>query len=117
VYYTSKGEDGAMTYTEAQITAIGGSPWEKNGKRRIYLNDITDVYRAGYRAEQAERAARIGGTAEAPSNNRLRQVNGTVRSVYLDCADGEIVIQSVSDDYDDTIWNGVRALVGELAAS
>ena len=80
----------AVTLTVETMIALGGRLWEKNGMRRVYLNDWPqyadldiDYYKTGN-----VNGATLGGRAIA--NNRAAKLIGAVDKIWFDAATGQL---------------------------
>lgn len=98
----------AVALTADMVVALGGRLWEKNGMRRVYLNDWTafagieiNRYRSGNVA-----SASIGGRGVA--NGRIADIVGAIAKVWFDTVDNRIHISGW-----DTTEVAVRYLNGE----
>jgi hypothetical protein len=103
-----------MTWTREQMLAIGGSPWQKNGKDRIYLNgwaDLIGLAVTRYGTGNIS-SATLGG--EPISNGKARQLLGQDAKVWWDAADGQIHITAgtvLADRYAGDLHDGIAAAV------
>jgi hypothetical protein len=77
-------------YTEGQMLAIGGTPWAKGDRRRVYLNDweaLAGLNVETYGSGNIRRAEMDG--AEISNAEALR-LCAAIGKVYWDAADGQV---------------------------
>lgn len=76
--------------TVENLIAIGGRLWEKNGMRRVYLNDwaaLASLELSHYNSGNISSAAYQG---EGISNRQASLILGAIDKVWYDAADGKL---------------------------
>ena len=82
-----------MAYTEDQIIGIGGKPWAKGGKYRVYINDWADLAGLDITRYKTGNVSFFSIDGEEVANGRAMGIVNSVQQVYWDAVDGEIHIR------------------------
>jgi hypothetical protein len=80
----------SVTLTVETLTAIGGRLWERNGMRRVYINDWAAF--AGLETSHYNTGNISGATykGEGISNSQAYKLGGCIDKVWFDAADGRL---------------------------
>ncbi|MBM9510057.1 hypothetical protein [Actinacidiphila acididurans] len=112
----------AIALTVENLTAIGGRLWEKNGMRRVYINDWTRYLPLEIEQYKTGNISWAAWNGEEIANRQALLLLGSLDKVWFDTADGKLHARlgssesrvATRSEVFATVNAGIRAAVAAL---
>jgi hypothetical protein len=101
-----------QSYTREELESIGGRYWEGGQHRRVYFNDLDELYglECEYYNSGNISSARLHG--ESISNSKARKIAGRLSAgMYYDLNTGEFASRGLNEDDMDILAEAIAALL------
>jgi len=103
--------------TIKRLVEIGGSEWQKNGKHRVYFNDLTEFYGLKLEFYNSGNISSATLDGEHISNTSAKTIYSRLLagSVYYDVADGKYHGQYIEQSFFNVVVKAIEAKIMEVA--